>query len=391
MPVFLNGLGIVSALGNSAAAVRANLGAGSTAGMRARDDLIDGRSVIVGEVRGALPPVPAELNAYASRNIRILCAAVAQIRPQIDAAIARYGARRIGVVLGTSTSGVAEGQAALAAKLRDGAFPADFDYRCQELGAPSEFLRRLLGIDGPAWCVSTACTASAKVFSSGRRLIASGRCDAVIAGGVDSLCHMTLNGFAALESIAAAHANPFSRNRDGINIGEGAAVFLMSREPGPVCLLGIGETSDAYHISAPDPQGRGAESAMRAALADGGIEPGGVDYLNLHGTATPQNDLMESHAVARVLGTTVPCSSTKPLTGHMLGAAGAAEAAFCWLLLTEPAPAPLPPHVWDCEVDPALAPLALCTGDDAPRHCEIVLSNSFAFGGNNACVALGRG
>jgi 3-oxoacyl-[acyl-carrier-protein] synthase-1 len=390
MRTYLHALGIVNALGNNEAEVRAGLYAGSTAGMRARDNLVAGRSVIVGEVRGELPPIPPELAQYASRNLQILSAAVAQIRPDIDAAIDRYGAARIGIVLGSSTSGVAEGQAALATKLRDGAFPADYDYRRQELGTPGEFLRRLLGTRGPAWCVSTACTAGAKAFSSGRRLLASGRCDAVIVGGVDSLAPMTLSGFAALESVAAAHCNPFSRHRDGINIGEGTAVFLMTREPGPVCVLGVGESSDAYHISAPDPEGRGAEIAMRQALADGGVAPAAVDYLNLHGTATPQNDLMESHAVARVLGREVPCSSTKPLVGHMLGTAGAAEAAFCWMLLTESGAAPLPPHVWDGAADPELAPLTLCARGDT-RDCRIALSNSFAFGGNNACLALGRG
>jgi 3-oxoacyl-[acyl-carrier-protein] synthase-1 len=204
---------------------------------------------------------------------------------------------------------------------------------------------------------------------------------------VDSLCALTLNGFAALESVSRLLCNPFSRHRDGINIGEGAAVFLMSREPGPVCVLGIGESSDAFHISGPDPEGRGAELALRQALT--GTDLTAVDYLNLHGTATPQNDLMESHAVHRVLGDKVPCSSTKPLVGHTLGAAGATELAFCWMLLTEHGPATLPPHVWDGAADPALAPLNLCT-PGMQRDCRITASNSFAFGGNNICVVLGR-
>ncbi|HET6656112.1 MAG TPA: beta-ketoacyl-[acyl-carrier-protein] synthase family protein [Gammaproteobacteria bacterium] len=387
---YLHALGVINALGHDVGSVRAALYAGSTAGMVSRGDLIRDRETCVGAVQGALPLVDPAYAAYASRNIQILCAAIAQIRLQIDAAIAQYGADRIGIVLGSSTSGVAEGFDALSVRLREGAFPPGYDYRRQELATPSEFLRRMLGLGGPAWSVSTACTASAKSFSSARRLLKTGLCDAVIVGGVDSLCRLTLNGFNALESIAAARCNPFSLNRDGINIGEGAAIFLMSREPGPVALLGIGESSDAYHISAPDPEGRGAETAMRTALAEAGVAAGAVDYVNLHGTGTVQNDLMESHAVDRVLGRDTPCSSTKPLVGHVLGAAGATEAAFCWMLLTEPDTAPLPPHIWDGAVDPALAPVRLSAPGET-AHCRVTLSNSFAFGGNNACLVLGRG
>ena len=388
--VYLNALGILNALGNNADSVRTGLHVGSTAGMLARTDLISGRTVRVGTVNAVLPEIEPELSAYASRNNRMLRAAVEQIRPQLDAALARYGANRIGMVLATGTSGIAEGEQAFAGYLQTGAFPAGYDYRQQEISSPSEYLRRALNIHGPAWTVSTACTSSAKALSSARRLLTTGLCDAVIVGGVDTLCRLTLNGFAALESVSQGLCNPFSKNRDGINIGEGAAIFLMTREPGPVAVLGIGESSDAFHISGPDPEGRGAELAMRQALTDAGIAADAVDYLNLHGTATPQNDLVESHAVARVFGTEVPCSSTKPLIGHALGAAGATEAAFCWLLLNESSPTRLPPHIWDGEPDPALAPLKLCTPGDAPRVCRIAASNSFAFGGSNICVVLER-
>ena len=385
---YLHALGIVNALGEDTASVRKGLYAGSTAGMRERADLVAGRSVWVGEVTMDLPPIEAGMGVYESRNNRLLRAAIAQIRPEIDAAVARHGADRIGIVLGTSTAGIGEGERAVAALLADGAFPASYDYRQQEISSPGEYLRRALKTGGPAWTVSTACTSSAKALSSARRLLDTGLCDAVIVGGVDSLCRLTLNGFAALESVSRQLCNPFSKHRDGINIGEGAAVFLMSREPGPVCVLGIGESSDAFHISGPDPEGRGAELALRQALA--GVDVTAVDYLNLHGTATPQNDLMESHAVHRVLGDAVPCSSTKPLVGHTLGAAGATELAFCWMLITEPGPASLPPHVWDGAADPALAPLNLCA-PGMRRDCRIAASNSFAFGGNNICVVLGRG
>lgn len=388
--VYLHALGILNALGSDVASVRRGLYAGSTQGMRVRDDFIPGRPVHVGAVHADLPPIEAQWPEYNSRNNRILAAAVGQIHPQVDAAIHKYGAARVGIVLGTGTSGIAEGEQAYAHFLSHGAFPAAYDYRQQEISGPSEYLRHALSVYGPAWTVSTACTSSAKALASARRLLHAGICDAVVSGGVDSLCRLTLNGFAALKSVARGLCNPFSRNRDGINIGEGAAVFLLSREPGPVCVLGVGESSDAWHISAPDPQGRGAELAMRQALSEAGVPAAQVDYLNLHGTATVQNDLVESHAVARVFGGETPCSSTKPLVGHMLGAAGATELAFCWLLLTEPAAAPLPPHVWDGAVDPALAPLRLCRAGDTAQHCRIAASNSFAFGGSNICVLLGR-
>ncbi|MGB9430282.1 MAG: beta-ketoacyl-[acyl-carrier-protein] synthase family protein [Gammaproteobacteria bacterium] len=391
MRTYLHALGIINALGRDAASVRTGLYAGSTAGMQTRADLIPNRSVRVGAVAAELPPIEPELPAYASRNNQLLRAAVQQIRPPLDAAIEKFGAARVGIVLGTSTAGIAEGERGMAEYLKTGAFPAAYDYRQQEISSPSEYLRQSLRVRGPAWTVSTACTSSAKAFSSARRLLNSGLCDAVVVGGVDSLCRLTLNGFAALESVAQDLCNPFSRHRDGINIGEGATVFLMSREPGPVCVLGIGESSDAYHISGPDPEGRGAELALRQALAEAGVSAAAVDYLNLHGTATPQNDLMESHVVQRVLGAGVACSSTKPLVGHTLGAAGATEIAFCWMLLTESAPAPLPPHVWDGAADLALAQLHLTAPGDAPCVCHVAVSNSFAFGGNNACTLLGRG
>jgi 3-oxoacyl-[acyl-carrier-protein] synthase-1 len=199
-------------------------------------------------------------------------------------------------------------------------------------------------------------------------------------------------GFSALESVSAARCNPLSANRNGINIGEGAALFLMSREAGPVRLAGWGESSDAYHMSAPDPHGKGAQLAMRQALARAGIGAHAIDYVNLHGTATPANDVMEAHAVAAVLGREVPVSSTKPLTGHTLGAAGAIEAALMWLTLAGNPRGQLPPHWWDGVADAALPALHVATPGStlgrAPRH---VMSLSFAFGGSNGVLVLGQG
>jgi len=213
----------------------------------------------------------------------------------------------------------------------------------------------------------------------------------VVAGGADSMCRFTVAGFSALESVSAQRCNPFSRNRSGINIGEGAALFLLTREPGPVSLAGWGESSDAHHMSAPDPQARGAIDALQQALQRAGWAPQDVDYVNLHGTATPHNDAMESVAIAQVLGSAVPASSTKPLTGHTLGASGGIEAALCWLLLADNEQARLPPHWWDGQADEGLPPLALVApGDRLPQPPRRVLSSSFAFGGSNAVLALAR-
>src|SRR5690606_23091114 len=238
---------------------------------------------------------------------------------------------------------------------------------------------------------STACSSSAKALASGARLLRAGIVDAVIAGGADSLCRFTVAGFQALESVSARRCLPFSRHRCGINIGEGAALFLLTREPGPVRLAGWGESADAHHMSAPDPSGAGAMSAMRQALQRAGWAPDEVDYLNLHGTATRHNDAMEARAVAEVLGTSVPVSSTKPLTGHTLGAAGAVEAALSWIAMIDNPDQRLPPHWWDGEADPELPALALATpGSRAGAGLRRVMSSSFAFGGSNAVLALER-
>jgi 3-oxoacyl-[acyl-carrier-protein] synthase-1 len=214
----------------------------------------------------------------------------------------------------------------------------------------------------------------------------------VVAGGADSLCRFTVAGFCALESVSAARCNPFSRHRNGINIGEGAALFLMTREPGPVRLSGWGESSDAHHMSAPDPQARGAIEAIQQALDRAGLAADQIDYVNLHGTATGHNDAMESLAVASVLGTQVPASSTKPLTGHTLGASGAIEAALCWMTLADNPDQRLPTHWWDGQADEALPALALVApGTRAAQPLQHVLSHSFAFGGSNAVLALAKG
>lgn len=390
MSCFITAYGLISALGEgvdaSAEALLAWQAKGSTPLTRHNQALLDGRLTPVGRVEGELPAIPAALAPYASRNNQLLLAALAQIRHALGEALATFGPARVGLVLGTSTAGIGEAELAIAADRRGEAVPTAFDYRQQELGSPSEFLARHLGLEGPAYTLSTACSSSARAFISGQRMLAAGLVDAVLVGGADSLCGLTLNGFDSLESLSGTLCQPFDNDRQGINIGEGAALFLLSRQPAPIALLGAGESSDAWHISAPHPDGVGAEAAMGMALAQAGLTPEQVGYINLHGTATRLNDAMESQAVYRLFGDRVPCSSTKPLTGHVLGAAGAIEAALACLLLERALPLP-PQRVMTG--DPALAPIRLVSGT-TPLATPRILSNSFAFGGNNVSLLFGR-
>ncbi len=391
--VFLRELGIVCALGSGPDAVRAALlDAASPGSLSLREGFGSERALAVGAVNAVLPTVDDQPLPLRSRNNMMLRAAFDQIAGAVEAAIARHGPERVAVVVGTSTSGIGEAELALPARRAQGAWPAGFHYGQQEIGAPSRFLAALAGTAGPAWTLSTACSSSAKALASAARLLRAGIADAVIAGGADTLCRFTVAGFSALESVSATRCNPFSRNRDGINLGEGAALFLLDRQTGPVRLSGWGETSDAFHASAPDPSGAGAMEAMRQALARAGLAPDDVGYINLHGTATRQNDAMESRAVAAVLGPQVPASSTKPLTGHTLGAAGAIEAGLCWLAMTSEPRHRLPPHWWDGEADPELVPLALVRpGQCAAAPLRHAMSTSFAFGGSNVALAFSAG
>ncbi|KAG8152279.1 beta-ketoacyl-[acyl-carrier-protein] synthase family protein [Burkholderia catarinensis] len=388
-PVYLSAPGMINALGATTDEIVDALRIGIAPGMEQRADVSAGGWV--GHVRSALDIAPpASLAHFDCRNNRLLLAALAQIGSFVDAAIARYGPHRIGVVIGTSTSGIQAAEQALSQRVATGTMPAGFDYRQMEIGTAAPFVRAVLGVAGPAYTLSTACTSSAKAFAAARRLLQLKLCDAVVVGGADSLCELTLQGFASLESVSPGRTNPMSRNRSGINIGEGSALFVMSRDEAAVRLAGVGESSDAHHISAPDPAGHGAEDALRAALADAGVVSSKIGYVNLHATATRLNDEMESNVTARVFPHGVPASGTKPLTGHMLGAAGATELGFCWLTLARGIA--LPTHAWDGEHDPALPRLDLVDSErrlDGDATGRYVMSNSFAFGGSNASLILG--
>ncbi|WP_432379716.1 beta-ketoacyl-ACP synthase [Duganella sp. P38] len=389
--IYLNDCGIICALGDSHAQVKTRLYAGQT-GVAASSRWSSGRELPLGAVRAPLPSLAHLPPHLRSRNNALALAALAQIRPAVDAAIARYGVDRVGVVIGTSTSGIGETEQAVGQYAAVGSLPQDFHYAVQEMGSPAEMLAHELGLRGPAYVHSSACSSSAKAMASAARLIRMGLCDAVITGGADSLCSFTVAGFASLESVSREQCNPMSANRHGINIGEGAALFLMTAEAAPVALMGWGESSDGHHMSAPDPAGEGARLAMTQALQRAGVQPAQVDYINMHGTATPQNDAMESKVIADLFGCEVAVSSTKPFTGHTLGAAAAIEAAICWLAMQDDnADGMLPPHLWDGVADSALPALNLAAvGAALGRPLRHVLSSSFAFGGSNAVLLLGR-
>lgn len=386
-PCRLSTPALVCSLGDNLATISQALFSG-TRGFCVDDTYTHGRPLPLGRVTAKLPDTAGWPAKHRSRNNQLLAAALQQLQPQLDAFSARQPHARIGVILGTSTSGIGETEMALRERCSTGQWPDDFRYQRHEIGSPARFLADMLGAEGPAYTLSTACTSSARALASAHRMLAAGLCDAVIAGGADSLCGLTVNGFASLQALSDAPCQPFTQNRDGINLGEAAALFLVTAESGGIQLVGYGETSDAHHISAPDPAGGGAIAAMRAALDMAGAGASGIDYLNLHGTATRQNDAMEALAVSQVFGSTLRCSSTKALTGHTLGACGALEAGFCWLALDAGL---LPPHVHEGQIDPEIPALTF-VDPDAPASGPFrrAMSNSFAFGGNNIALLLER-
>lgn len=351
MAIRLDNLFVASALGVGNGETWANYLARRAPGMREIKGDIPGRSIWFGTV-------PFAGDKALTRTNQLISLAYGNLAAAIEALKAKYGASRVAIVLGASNTGIDEAENYVDEWLDHGEKPAAMDFSMIELGTPSLFLRQLAGTAGPAYTVSTACSSATKAFAAAKRLIESGHADAAIVGGVDGRCRFAMNGFHALGALSAGRCRPLAPDRDGINLGEGVALFTMERDCGQVELKGIGESSDACHATAPDPEGRGAETAMAGALRDAGIGPKAIDYVNLHGTGTVANDDMETRALRRVFGEELPvCESTKDLTGHCLGAAGAVEAAICYLRIA----------------------------NGASRAC---LSSSFAFGGSNAAIVL---
>ena len=364
----------------------------SRSGLRPNDFETPTLETWIGRVDGLEhEPVTGGLDEFDCRNNRLARLGLRQdgFEDAVAQARERYGAHRIAVLIGTSTSGVHETE--LAYRRRDrstGALPPDLRYRySQNIFSVADFVRRYLELKGPAATISTACSSSAKVFASAHRLIEAGFADAAVVGGVDSLCLTTLYGFGSLELLSRAPCRPCDVERDGISIGEAAGFVLLERADsgaGKIALLGYGESSDGYHMSAPHPEGAGVHLAVTQALFRAGLAPDAIDYINLHGTATPANDRAEDAALHRVFGNTIPCSSTKGWTGHTLGAAGVTEAIISALCLER---SWVPGTLNTRALDPSLRSRIVLTGEQHPlRH---VLSNSFGFGGNNCSLVLG--
>jgi len=389
---YLNAMGILCSAGGSASEVKASLLAQKTTlTMTAKLSADNKTQLPLGLYQGDLPTIPLTDKKWQSRNNQFALAVSNQIQVEVDDALAQFGAERVAVIIGTSTSGIAESEAAIAQWANTESIPNNYDYGLQEMGATAQFVGQVLGVKGPCYGISTACSSGAKALATARRLIDADICDAVIAGGVDTLCQLTVHGFSSLEAVSNTFCQPFSQDRTGINIGEGAALFLVTNSPKGVELVGVGESSDAHHISAPDPTGAGAIRCMTAALDDASLIVQDITYVNLHGTATALNDQMESIAMNTVFGEHTLCSSTKPFIGHTLGAAGAVEAGICYLTLAEDADYFLPIQLGDGDYDTALPKINLVDSNDVlTQPLDYVLSNSFAFGGNNISLILGR-
>ncbi len=333
--------------------------------------------------------LPAGMDPFDCRNNRLAWLGLQAdgFADAVRAARERWGAHRVAVLLGTSTSGLLQTELAYRRRGPDGALPADFNYAdTQNTYSVAAFVAQALALSGPSWVVSTACSSSAKVFGSAARLIEAGLVDAALVGGVDSLCLTTLYGFNALELLSPEICRPWDAQRRGLSIGEAAAFALLQRDSARPqgWLLGVGESNDGHHMSTPHPEGVGAIAAMQAALRDAGLGADAIDYINLHGTATPSNDSSEDRAVGAVFGQRVPCSSTKGATGHTLGAAGGVEAAIALLALQHG----FLPGGLNLQVpDPSLQVDYVTRSRNAPLRT--VLSNSFGFGGSNASLILG--
>ena len=400
--IYLSNPGFICATGNSCDSDTfvKNLSEGNRDGIKKVECGLVGengvKSFYVGKIADDLLKPTGD--KFDMRVLQILDFALSSIKNVAEKAIARYGAERVGVCIGSCDNGSFLSFNAHKAFFANGTFPAGYDLKAQGADYVATFASKRLGAQGISLAFSTACSSSASALIKAKELIHAGVCDAVIAGGVDVASDTVLLGFDSLEAIDHEKTNPFSKNRNGINLGEGASVFVLSKddvdETG-IVLAGTGESSDASHMTAPLADGTGAEQAMKAALSDAHLSPREIDYINLHGTGTHLNDSMEGKGVALVFGEENPgvlCSSTKPLTGHTLGSAGSLELAACFYALKTQK---IPVHVWDGAQDEEIPALNLVTAEQVVstplnHHSEIrcCMSNSFAFGGCNASLIV---
>lgn len=394
--IFLSKPGVITCAGFNADELWASVTTGKQSGIKkvkavSEEDFFAGR---IEESR--LKPTSAR---FSMKIHRIQEMALEQIAKEVESVKEKYGAQRIAVCVGSCDNGTEFSVAGHKVFFETGKFPSDYSIEMQGADYPSTFVKEKFSLKGPCLSFSTACSSSAEAIIKGAQLINSGLADAVIAGGVDLVSDTVLLGFGALEAVSSEITNPFSVNRHGITLGEGAAFFVLTRQDlfsTGIELLGYGESSDAHHMTSPDPSGAGAEKAMNNALHNAGLKPEDIDYINLHGTGTKLNDLMESKAVDAVFGSyKIPASTTKPFTGHTLGAGSAVELAVCFQAIVKNRNAEkilLPLQMWDGQKDSEIPQLNFVDKDNCTgfKKVKICMSNSFAFGGSNACLIAGE-
>lgn len=399
-PLFITASSMVNALGRGKAATLTAL-QNKQSGLRLSDNLDFCSlefSTWLGRVDGVDDYLLEDhLSQFRCRNNQLAKLTLDSdgFREAASQAKSKYGADRIGVFLGSSTSGSEETEKAYLKRDENGDLPTDYNFmHTHNFTSLLDYTQQSLGLSGVGHVISTACSSSAKVFAAAHRHIEAGFCDAAIVGGVDTLTQVSLYGFHSLQLTSAEPCRPCDANRDGISIGEAAGFALLEKTPAEtspdqnsqVTLKGYGESSDAYHMSSPHPEGRGAANAMQQALNTAALAATDISYINLHGTATPANDAAEDRAVTSVFDTQTPCSSTKGWTGHTLGAAGITEALICALILENQF---LPANLNLKNSDPALGMHVLSENTKPDHNIRHVISNSFGFGGSNCSLIFG--
>ncbi|MDU8924507.1 beta-ketoacyl-ACP synthase [Pasteurellaceae bacterium LIM206] len=362
--------------------------------LKASHHWITNKEILIGEVSRLVPLPENTAKIYRTRNNQLLWTAVVQQDAEIQAIIERFGTERVAVVIGTTNTGVDDNFAAFTTHHQTQSWDSStYCHEFQLLSSPADFLAAHYGLSGPAYSISTACTSGARAIISAARLLQTNLCDAVICGGVDALAHLAINGFYSLEALSQGQAKPFASNRDGINMGEAAAIFIATRENIGLPLLGYGASSDAYHMSAPKPDGEGAVTAIQKAMDMAQLGSEAIGWVNLHGTGTTHNDAMEARAFSHCFSHDIPMTSTKAVTGHTLGAAGALEAALVWGIVSRTLnpSGKLPKQQCRDEKDTNIPNIKL-TDERSYWLSErrIGLSSSFAFGGNNAILIIGE-
>lgn len=407
-PIYFSRPALLCAAGNNRNELWNSCLNGNQTGIK-RTTALNGKEFLVAKINDAL--LTPSTGRFDMRIIRIEEKCLSQIEDLIFLAKKKFGDERVGVCVGSCDNGTEFSLAGHKAFFESGAFPTDYSIERQSADYVATFISEKYELKGPSLAFSTACSSSAGAIIKAAQLLDAGMCDAIIAGGIDIASDTVLMGFDSLEAVSQNITNPFSKNRKGITLGEGAAFFVMTREvlsimenaagnadvpyAPPVALLGYGESADAYHLTSPAPDGDGAFRAMNAALKNACLKPSDIDYINLHGTGTKFNDSMEAKAVSKIFGEyAIPCSSTKPLVGHTLGAAAALECAICIEAIVNNFKSDkirLPVHIWDGERDEEMANLNFVGKDSSvlSKKVAVCLSNSFAFGGANACLIVG--